>query len=49
MQTFLLAFKELMAATCMMQSSSNELSTLVSDNTKCKQMKANTYIKLGGF
>ena len=35
--------KELTAATCVMQSSSNEKSTLVSDNTKCKQAKATTY------
>ena len=35
--------KELMAVTHIMQSSSNKLSTLVSDSTKCKQTKANTY------
>ena len=34
--------KELTAATCIMQSSSNELSTLVSSKAKCKQTKATT-------
>ena len=36
--------KELMAVTCVMQSSSNNLNSLVSDNAKCKQMKVNTYV-----
>ena len=35
--------KELTVATRVMQSSSNELSTPVSDSAKCKQMKLNTY------
>ena len=35
--------KELTADIRVMQSSSNELSTLVSDGTKCKQTKADTY------
>ena len=35
--------KELTAATRIMQISSNELSTLLSNSAKCKQMKANTY------
>ena len=34
--------KELTAATCVMQSSSYELSTLVSGEAKCKQTKADT-------
>ena len=34
--------KELTAATHIMQSSSNKLSTSVSDSTKCKQTKVNT-------
>ena len=34
--------KELTASTRVMQSSSTELSTLVSDRKKCKQAKANT-------
>ena len=34
--------KELTAATRVMQSSSNELSTLVSGKAKCKQMKVTT-------
>ena len=34
--------KELTAATLVMQSSSNELITLVSDKEKCKQAKADT-------
>ena len=32
-----------MIATCVMQSSSTELSTSVSDSVKCKQMEVNTY------
>ena len=32
------------SATRVMQSSSNELSTLVSDSAKCKQTKANTCV-----
>ena len=35
--------KELTAATRLMQSSSNELRTLVSVKAKCKQAKADTY------
>ena len=35
--------KELTAATRIMQSSSNELSTLVSESTKYKQTKANIF------
>ena len=35
--------KELTAATRVMQSSSNEQSTQLSDSTKCKQAKATTY------
>ena len=35
--------KELTAANRVMQSSSNELSTQISDSAKCKQTKANTY------
>ena len=34
--------EELTAATCIRQSSSNELSTPVFDSTKCKQTKATT-------
>ena len=34
--------KELTAATCVMQSSCKELSTLVSDSIKYQQTKANT-------
>ena len=34
--------KELTVADRIMQSSSNELSTLVSDSIKCKQSKSNT-------
>ena len=34
--------KELIAATCVMQSSSYRLSTLVSSKAKCKQLKAST-------
>ena len=34
--------KELTAATCVIQSSSNELSTSVSDSIKCKQKESNT-------
>ena len=36
--------KELTTATCLMQSSFNDLSTLVSHSAKCKQTKANTYV-----
>ena len=36
---------ELTAATSVMQSSSNELSTLVSDSAKSKQTKANTKMR----
>ena len=36
--------KELTVATCVIQSSSNELSTLVPDSAKCKQRKANRNI-----
>ena len=36
---FIMLAKEFMAATCVMQSSSNELSSLVSDSIKCKQTK----------
>ena len=35
--------KELTAATCLMQSSSNELITSVSDSVKCKRAKVDTY------
>ena len=35
--------KELMDVTCIMQSSSNELSALFSNNVKCKQTEVNTY------
>ena len=34
---------ELTVATCVMQSSSNELSTSISDSVKCKQKEINTY------
>ena len=36
--------KELMVATRVMQSTSNELSTSVSASVKCKQMEVNTYM-----
>ena len=36
--------KELMVTTHVMQSSLNELSTLVADSVKCKQMKVDTYV-----
>ena len=35
--------KKLTAATCIIQSYSNKLSTLVSESAKCKQMKSYTY------
>ena len=35
--------KELTVATCVIQDSTNELSTSVSDSVKCKQMEVNTY------
>ena len=34
--------EEITAATCVMRSTSNELSTPVSRSTKCKQIKADT-------
>ena len=36
--------KELMATTCVMQSSSNKLNTLVSESAKCKQTKSYIYV-----
>ena len=36
--------KELTVVTCVMQSSSNELGTSVSDRGKCKQTEVNKYI-----